>query len=152
RSPEQAERRWDDVKETSDIYNLGAILYHILSGRRPPDALEKIDAEKAFGKSRSRTIPPPLKRICLTAMQREPADRYASVSDLAADVRHWLDDERVTVYPESLPVRLARWARHHKPFVSGAAGLLVMAVVALTVGIVLINQEKDRTTEAYGKL
>jgi serine/threonine protein kinase/tetratricopeptide (TPR) repeat protein len=152
-SPEQAAGRWDAVGPASDQYSLGCTLYALLTGRPPftgrgpEEALAK--AERGdFPPPRRvrRDVPPALEAVCMKAMALKPQDRYASVSDLAADVRNWLDDVPVAAWPEPLPVRLGRWARRHKPLVSGAAALLVTAVVLLAVGLVLLG-DKQRETD-----
>src|SRR5262249_19123092 len=49
-------------------------------------------------------------------------------------------------YHEPLTARLARWGRLHKPWVTGAAALLLVSVVALAVGLWVVNRERQRTT------
>src|SRR5262249_35483030 len=84
----------------------------------------------------------------LRAMALRPEDRYASARDLAADVEHWLADEPVGAYPEPASVRLRRWAKHHRVVVSSLAVLLLTATGALTVGLLAVNAEKNRTKKA----
>src|SRR5439155_16065589 len=81
-----------------------------------------------------------LEAICLKAMALAPKERYASALDLAEDLEHWLADEPVKAYPEPRRARLARWARRHKPLMAGAAALLLTAVVALSLGLVLLGK------------
>jgi tetratricopeptide (TPR) repeat protein len=78
-------------------------------------------------------------------MALKPEDRYMSAQDLSADIEHWLADEPVTAYREPLRARLARWGRRHRGLVQSAAVLLVAAVIALTVGILAVNQERKQT-------
>src|SRR5262249_57100284 len=87
----------------------------------------------------NRRVPPAREAICLKAMATRPADRYASPRDLADDIERWLADEPVAAYWERWGPRLARWARRHKPWVTGAAALLVTAIVALAVSTVLVE-------------
>lgn len=153
-APEQAAGQLDQVGPASDIYGLGAILFEILTGRPPfvgkdvADVLRKVREEEP---PRPRQLvpetPPPLEAICLRALRREPAQRYASASDLAKEVQRWLADEPVAAYVEPLPARLGRWARRHRTLVSGGLALLLTTLAALVVGIVLVGQEQQRTAE-----
>jgi len=61
-------------------------------------------------------------------MQREPANRYAGASELAAEIEKWLADEPVAAYREPFTVRLRRWTRRHRTLVATAAVVLVMAL------------------------
>ena len=92
-----------------------------------------------------RRVAPALEAIVKKAMALDPGKRYASPTELAEEVDHWLADEPVLVYREPAPQRAARWARTHKPAVAALAVLLASAVVALVVNSVMVRAEKDRT-------
>ncbi len=119
-SPEQAAGAFHRLGTPSDVYNLGATLYHILTGEAPfrggidlPDILVRVGAGD-FPRPRqvNRDVPRPLEAICLRAMARRPEDRYPSARDLATDLERWLADEPVAAYPESWMHRLVRrWLR-----------------------------------------
>ena len=151
-SPEQAEGRLDSVDRRSDIYGLGAILYEILAGQPPfggdgiADVLRKVATEPpAPPRSLCPPTPPPLEAVCLKALAKRPADRYASARDLADEVRHYLADEPVTAYPEPAIAKLSRWGRRHRTLVAAASLLLITAVAGLSVGTVLLSQANART-------
>src|SRR5262249_19276703 len=95
-----------------------------------------------------RTVPAALEAVCLKAMAKEPAQRYATAKELAADVEHWLADEPVTARREPLLERLRRWGRHHRTLVSSLAVLFVCLTAGLAVGLGLINAERKRTAQA----
>jgi serine/threonine-protein kinase len=155
-SPEQAEGRWDLVDRRTDVYGLGAILYEILCGRPPfdgtntPEVLRLVLQEPPRRpRSVCDDVPPALEAVCLKALAKKPGDRYPTAEVLAAEIKRWMADEPVSAYPEPFTKRAGRWARRHRPLVAGAAALLVTAVVALSIGTVLINRERARAEQSF---
>ncbi len=87
-SPEQASARAIDGR--SDVYSLGIVLYEALMGRRPFNGdtpVELITHHLAALPIRpswiNPTFPRPLERVLMRAMEKDPADRYASAGSLA---------------------------------------------------------------------
>jgi serine/threonine protein kinase len=115
-SPEQHDGA-RHVGPASDVYGLGATLYHILTGQPPFDGdlaaiREKVLAGDVQPPSRvKRGVSHAIEAVCLKAMARDPVDRYETPLDLARDIEHYLADLPVSSYREPLPRRLARWAR-----------------------------------------
>jgi serine/threonine-protein kinase len=150
-SPEQAAGQLDLHGPASDVYSLGATLYHVLTGRPPfedPDVFATLQKVRSGDfpppRSVSGCVPPALDAVCRKAMALQPQDRYASPRTLADEIEHWLADEPVLALREGASIRLARWGRRHKPAVAAAAALLVTAVVALSVSIALLGREATR--------
>ncbi len=82
-----------------DIYALGVILYEILTGRAPfeggGEIIEKVLAVAAIPPRQiDRTIPARLEVICLKAMAKDPAARYATAGEMAAALREYLKPRR----------------------------------------------------------
>jgi WD40 repeat protein/tRNA A-37 threonylcarbamoyl transferase component Bud32 len=154
-SPEQANGQWDDVGPASDIFSLGATLYHLLTDRPPYwGATALTDASLVrFDPPRhhKRDVPKALEAICLKALAADPRRRYASAEALAADVRRWLADEPVEARPDTLWTRLARWCRRHPAAVGISLATLVTIVVALMIGLHAVNAEKQETARASGE-
>jgi tetratricopeptide (TPR) repeat protein len=93
------------------------------------------------------SIDPALEAVCLRAMAMRPEDRYSSCRALAEEIERWMADEPVTAWRQSLSERARRWVRRHRPVVTGAAVLLVTAVVALGTGTVLLRAANERVRE-----
>jgi eukaryotic-like serine/threonine-protein kinase len=142
-SPEQADGMTDRLGPASDVYGLGATLYHLLTGRPPFEGgIQKVVHQVRAGdfpKPRSvrRDIPRPLEAVCMKAMAAAPQDRYVSASALAEDIERWLAGEPVTAWREPLHVRALRWIKRHRTAVVAAASALLLTVLVLS-GCVLL--------------
>jgi tRNA A-37 threonylcarbamoyl transferase component Bud32 len=157
-SPEQAAGRTDLVGPACDIYSLGATLYALLIGR-PPFARESL--EEVLLKVQCGDFAPPrhvrpdtpraLQAICLKAMARESAARYATALELAADLERWLGDEPVSAYREPLTARARRWTRRHRTQVTAVAILLTTALVVGWIGAIVAGRERARAS-ALGRV
>ena len=137
-APEQAGGPAASLKPAADIYSLGAILFDLLAGRPPflgehALAVMRQAADKPAPALRS--VVPELDReletICAKCLEREPAARYSSAGDLAADLQRWLDGQRIVATPVRRPTRLWRWAKKNPLPATVATGLLVMTAAAL---------------------
>src|SRR5262249_18526819 len=84
-APEQAEGRLDQLDPRTDVYGLGAILFEVLPGRPPfdgPDQRAVLSQVRTLAPPRPRALardtPAALEAVCLKALARRPADRYAT--------------------------------------------------------------------------
>jgi len=144
----------DQISFASDVFGLGATLYHLLCGKAPylPNSKEKEARTRFFERIRRaefplpRTIRPdiprPLESIVKKAMQADPKQRYGSARELADDVRRWLIDEPVRAHPQGISETGGRWLRRNRKPVTVGATLLI---VSLLVGGILILREQQRT-------
>jgi serine/threonine-protein kinase len=141
-SPEQA-RGEPTVGPASDVFSLGATLYHLLTGRPPyqgPMAVAEAAAHRfPAPRTLARQVPSALVAICLKAMARRPDDRYADPLALAQDLDRWLAGEPVSAWREPLSVRSWRWMNRHRTWTVAAATGLVVALAVSVAALVRIN-------------
>jgi serine/threonine-protein kinase len=155
-SPEQAAGRLEQLGPASDVYNLGATLYCLLTRRAPcrgedvGTVLRQVE-QGEFPRPRAvePSIPAALEAVCLKAMTLRPEDRYGSPRALADDIERFLADEPVAVYREPWRVRAARWVRRHRTKVTAAVAAVAVAAGCLAVATVLLiaANQRERTAK-----
>jgi tetratricopeptide (TPR) repeat protein len=136
-APEQAVAS-GQVSTAADTYSLGAILYELLTGRPPFQALTPLEI---VGKVLHEAPPPPralrpglprdLEVICLKCLEKEPGRRYGSAEALADDLDRFLRGETIAARAAGPAERLAKWFRRRPAAASLLAGGLLVAVVGV---------------------
>ncbi|HEX5271908.1 MAG TPA: protein kinase, partial [Gemmataceae bacterium] len=144
-APEQAEGRLKDVGPVSDVYSLGAILYELLTGRPPfkgssvLDTLNQLRTMEPVPPIQFQPgVPRDLETIALKCLQKDPARRYASAAELAADLRRFLNGEPILARPVSRTERLVRWCKRN-PRVAALSGAVVGLVAVVLVGLAVFT-------------
>jgi serine/threonine-protein kinase len=154
-SPEQAAGQLEQLGPASDVYNLGATFYYLLTGKiahHGPD-LETIREKIQRGdfpapRLANRLVSPALEAICLKAMALAPADRYVTPKALAEDLEHWLADEPVGAWREPWNIVVRRWLARHRTLVTAASATVLVAVLSLLAATVLLTAAHERERRA----
>ena len=111
-SPEQARGEGNRVDGRSDIFSLGVVFYELMTKRRPfrgdtkHELIDQIlNLDPRPPRQINDKIVRELERICLKALSKRAADRYATASDMAADLRHFIDHPPIEPSKPSRPAR-----------------------------------------------
>lgn len=152
-SPEQYQEL-PATSTRSDIYSLGATLYVILTGQAPFSGsimeIARATMQGNFPKprERNRAIPKTLEKIALKAMAVAPAERYATVGELAEDVKRWMSDLPISGVREPVLTRAARWSRRHKALVATLATIAAVMIPMLA----LVNAKQAKLLDENARL
>jgi eukaryotic-like serine/threonine-protein kinase len=141
-SPEQVTGDPLDVDTRTDVYALGVILYELLAGHLPyevnrwtlPEAVRVIREQDAAPLSSvSRVYRGDIETIVAKALDKDKTRRYASASDLAADIRRYLSDEPILARPPSTVYQLRKFARRNRALVAGTAAVFIVLLGGIAI-------------------
>ncbi len=140
--PEQARGKIEEISARSDVYAIGAMLYHLLAGQMPfvgrgetKSGVEVLNAllegpPKPLREVRD-DVPAELEAICEKAMARDMADRYVDTLELAEDLRAFLEGRVVKAYQTGAIVELRKWVARNRALATAAAAAIVFLIAGL---------------------
>ncbi|MBZ5623665.1 MAG: protein kinase [Acidobacteriia bacterium] len=168
-SPEQAAMSGERVDTRTDIYSLGVLLYELLVGVQPFDSEElrkagyseilrvireddppapSVRANSLRNAALARQLRGDLDWIAMKAIEKDPARRYASASELAADIGRHLRDEPVLAGPLTTFYRLGKFVRKNRIKVAAALAVVVCLMAGLGVSTSLYLRAERQRVEA----
>ena len=142
-APEQA--RGEPTTTATDVYALGAILYELLTGRRPGP--EPAAPSAAAPPGRRRALRGDLDTLCLAALHPDPERRYRSAEALVADLRRRRQRLPLAARPDAWGYRARRFVARHRWGVGVAAGLAVL-VASGVAALAAVQRETARERDA----
>ncbi len=139
-SPEQARGAVSELKASTDVFGVGAILHAMLTGK-PPYIGQREEETCKMAKHGRRSdpelrdawqqVPRELVGVCNKAMHVEPGKRYASVRALQQDLQAFLILESGEAWKDGPVKRFTKWVARN-PGVASAGVALVVAVSAIS--------------------
>ncbi len=167
-APEQI--RGERVGVYTDVYALGVILYELLAGKLPFDLSNRTPGQIEVAILESEPVRPSvaarnsgafhlagrsawsdLDVLCLTAMQKDPARRYPTVSALARDVAHYVAGEPLEARPDSVAYRFGKFVRRNRVPVGLTAVVLGVLVGLVTFYTVRLRSARNEAVAEAGK-
>lgn len=164
-SPEQHSGK--EVTTASDVYQLGLLLFHMLTGIRASECITArgtgttrpssavLSQQEPEGSSNNvdpsrlaRRLKGDLDTIVLKALREDPQERYASAAEMAADLKRHLKGEAIEARPETLWSATRRLSSHYPFAAILTASLAVLLMVWATSMFFYARQLEDQRDEA----
>ncbi len=144
-APEQARGSKSEVTPATDVYGLGAVLYHLITGHPPfpaQTAYETIrmvlEAEPRPPQTWNRKLDRDLVTICLKCLDKEPRRRYGSALALAQDLECWLSNRPIQARQTGVFRHTQKWVRRNP-----TAALLIVSLAVLAATMVWSFQRSE---------
>ncbi|HVV72367.1 MAG TPA: serine/threonine-protein kinase, partial [Verrucomicrobiae bacterium] len=139
--PEQATGQRARVSRRTDVYALGATLYHLLTARPPfqAESLAQIldlvlHADPVSPRLLNPGVPRDLETICLKCLEKEPSRRYPTAQAMADELGRFLANEPIQARPLGPAGKAWRWCRR-KPQVASLAAVAILTFVLGFAGV-----------------
>jgi eukaryotic-like serine/threonine-protein kinase len=137
--PEQALGKRGKVSRQSDVYALGATLYHLVTGRPPfqgetvTEVLQQVlNTEPLAPRLLQPSLPRDLETICLKCLEKEIPRRYQSAQELADDLGRFLEDKPIRARPVGALGKAGKWCRRRPALAAMGTALALTGAVGLT--------------------
>ncbi|NOT35039.1 MAG: serine/threonine protein kinase, partial [Candidatus Eisenbacteria bacterium] len=164
-APEQL--RGDPITTATDVWGLGMLLLELVTGKqafrsegRPFAEVERRlvewqpprPSDRVADRSLARALRGDLDAIVLTALHHDPARRYRSADQLAADIDRFLRGLPIEARPDSARYRIAKFVRRHRLPVAAATALALTlaafaAVATLQARRIALERDHARAEE-----
>jgi TolB-like protein/Tfp pilus assembly protein PilF len=133
-APEQAAGDAIQLTDATDVYGLGAVFYHLLTGKPPFVGGTIYETVRLLLESEARPprllnskVDRDLSTICLKCLEKDPKRRYSSALALAEDLERWLRHEPIQAQRSGVLTRGKKWVRRKPAIAALIASLIALA-------------------------
>lgn len=144
-APEQITAQLGSAGPATDVYGLGAVLYHLLTGRPPflaataTDTLEQVLRREVLApRHLNPAIPFQLEAICLRCLEKRPERRYPTARALVQALHRFIDQPRSLAAGPWLRHQWRRARREYPLRTATSLVLLSAAIVSLVLAVLLV--------------
>jgi Serine/threonine protein kinase len=153
-APEQAAGDAAQLTSATDVYGLGAVFYHLLTGGPPfaggtvyETARMVLETEPRPPRLLNPKLDRDLSTICLTCLEKDPKHRYSSALALAEELERWLKHEPIQARRAGVLNRGQKWVRRNR---AAAAVIVLSLALAAAVGAIAWKSELVRPPPTTG--
>ncbi len=157
--PEQARGETAALGPQSDVYAVGAMLYHLLAAQMPfIPRNAKVSARTVLMRvlegpplpvaTLAPDAPAELVAICEKAMTREASQRYPDTRALAEDLRAFLEHRVVGAYETGTWAETRKWVQRNRALAASLATAVLLLLVGLTTSLMFKARADKKTVEA----
>jgi eukaryotic-like serine/threonine-protein kinase len=152
--PEQSVGRRSAIGPHSDVYSLGAMLYHLVTGR-PPFAAETVQAtlmqvlehEPVPPRALNPGVPRDLETVCLKCLEKDPRRRYSTARELADELGRFLEQRPIEASPINVIGRSWRWCRRNPELASWVSAAVMLLMLGFA-GVLWQWQRAERHAQS----
>lgn len=150
-SPEQTGASMESISARTDVYGLGATLYHLITGRPPFEGVSVVDTFRQIATVDpvrptliNESVPQDLETISLRALEKEPNRRFLTARLLGEELDRFVRGEQILARPATVFQQLRRTVSRNRL----AASLIATIVGVLLTSLIAIFGLYARSTRA----
>ncbi len=150
-APEQARGDLEEIDGITDVYGLGAVLFHCLAGVPPHKGKDKDSLLEEARRGRvpsplewKRGLPRDLAAICRKALAPAKEDRYASAAEMGKDLQRFLQGKTVSAYTYQWWEKAAKWGNRNRRALLAVGWTALAASILISVVLFFYSRDMGR--------
>lgn len=156
----ESTNNFQHISFATDVYSLGATLYHLLTGQPPflgttaAILRQIVEVEPVRPRLLDPMIPVDLETICLHAMEKNPKDRYPSMTEFAGDLRRFMAGEAIAARPLTRWQLVRRFLRKNRAIAAALFAVLILTLLLITgstLAAVIFRNQNEKLRDAIAQ-